>query len=246
MKRFGLGFWSFIALMLSLTALFVWLGSWQVARLAEKDRLVADVDRQLAEQPYDLPPARDWGAYPLDVYAYHLVTMTGRYLNDQSVLVFTNLPKPKGQYGGPGYWVMTPFEASAGGIVFVNRGFIPQSAGARFAGAPGPEGEVTLTGIALEAERAGAFTPGPDRIKRIEWVRDPTRLAAMVGVSGPLFPYMIDAPAGNPGDLPQGGETVIEFPNNHLGYAITWFGFALITPLLLGYWIWRQVRPGKA
>ena len=112
--------------------------------------------------------------------------------------------------------------------------------------ATGPAGEQTLTGIALRPEAAGAFTPGPDRLKRIEWVRDPTRLAAMAEVTGPLFPFTVDAPAGEAGALPQGGETVIEFPNNHLGYALTWFGFALITPLLLGFWVFRQLRPAKA
>ena len=48
---------------------------------------------------------------------------------------------------------------------------------------------------------------------------------------------------GLEGSLPQGGETVVEFPNNHLGYAITWFGFAVLTPVLLAFWIGRQLRP---
>jgi surfeit locus 1 family protein len=43
--------------------------------------------------------------------------------------------------------------------------------------------------------------------------------------------------------LPQGGETTVDFPNNHLGYALTWFGFAVLTPCLLAFWTWRQLRP---
>lgn len=243
--RLGWSFWTFIAFMLALTGLFIWLGTWQLQRLAEKDALIAEVGRQLLEAPYDIPDAEDWSSVDLDVYAYHLLTLTGRYLNDKTVLVFTNLPEPKGRFGGPGYWVMTPFEPRTGGTIFVNRGFIPQTSGESFSAALGPEGEQTLTGIALRAETAGAFTPGPDKLKRIEWVRDPRRLAAMADVSGPLFPFTVDAPAGEAGALPQGGETVIEFPNNHLGYAFTWFGFALITPLLLAYWTFRQLRPAK-
>ena len=39
---------------------------------------------------------------------------------------------------------------------------------------------------------------------------------------------MIDADAApGPGVLPQGGESRLVFPNNHLGYALTWFGLAL-------------------
>ena len=41
----------------------------------------------------------------------------------------------------------------------------------------------------------------------------------------------------------QGGETVLSFTNNHLGYAITWFGFAAIVPALLFFWVRRQRMP---
>ena len=244
--RLGCGFWSFILFMLALTGLFVLLGVWQVERLAEKEALVADVGRQLTQPPYDLPPADQWAAIDIETYAYHPLKLTGTYRNGDAVLVFTNLPEPKGQYGGPGYWVMTPFEAATGGTVFVNRGFIPQASAAAFRTAAGPAGVQTLTGLALKPEAAGAFTPGPDTANRIEWVRDPVRLAAMAGIGDPVFGLTVDAPAGEAGALPQGGETVIEFPNNHLGYALTWFGFALITPALLAFWVFRQLRPAKA
>jgi surfeit locus 1 family protein len=242
-RRLGFGFWSFILFMLVLTGLFAWLGVWQLNRLAEKEALIAEVDRQLTQPPYDLPAADAWQALDLETYAYHPLTLTGRYRNDEAVLVFTNLSEPRGKFGGPGYWVMTPFEADGGGTVFVNRGFVPQASSASILGAAGPSGEQTLTGIALEPEATGPFTPAPDTANRIEWVRDPVRLAAMAAIDGRVFGLTVDAPAGEAGALPQGGETLIEFPNNHFGYALTWFGFALLTPALLAYWVWRQVRP---
>lgn len=245
-RRLGFGFWSFILFMLALTGLFACLGLWQIERLAEKEALIAQVDRQLTQPPYDIPSADQWGLIDLDTYAYHPLTLTGRFLNDAAVLVFTNLPEPKGRYRGPGYWLMTPFEPTSGGTVFVNRGFVPQSSGATILGAPGPAGEQTVTGIALKPEAVGPFTPGPDQPNRVEWVRDPVRLAQMAGVSGTVFGLTVDAPAGEAGALPQGGETIIEFPNNHFGYALTWFGFALLTPALLAYWVFRKLRPGKA
>ena len=52
----------------------------------------------------------------------------------------------------------------------------------------------------------------------------------MAGLSDPVLGLTIDAPAGSAGALPQGGETTVEFPNNHFGYALTWFGFAITTP----------------
>ncbi|HZY68690.1 MAG TPA: SURF1 family protein [Devosia sp.] len=242
-RKLGFGFWSFLALMLGLTVLFAWLGVWQVQRLAEKEALLAEVGEQLQQPPAALPPAEEWDRLDLEDYAYSSVQLTGSYLENSTVFVFTNLPEPKGERGGPGYWVMTAFEPETGGTVFVNRGFIPQASIADFRDEPVPQGEQSITGIALPREGSGSFTPEPDIANRIEWVRDPARLAAMAGLQGPVLGLTVDAPAGEPGALPQGGETVIEFPNNHLGYAMTWFGFALLTPGLLAVWVRRQLRP---
>ncbi|MGN6103346.1 MAG: SURF1 family cytochrome oxidase biogenesis protein, partial [Devosia sp.] len=37
-----------------------------------------------------------------------------------------------------------------------------------------------------------------------------------------------------------------DFPNNHLGYAATWFGFALTTFIMLAEWLRRQFKRGRA
>lgn len=242
----GVRFWGFIALMTALTLLFVVLGAWQLVRLGEKEALIAKVTSQLTQSPYDLPPVSDWATLDPAVYQFHPVTVTGAYVPGSTVLVFTSLPEPKGRAGGPGYLVLSALAPAGGGTVFVNRGFVPQD------GAPAflddqrlPQGVQTITGLALLPEAAGSFTPGADRPNRVEWVRDPARLASLAGIDGPVLPLTIDLPAGAEGALPQGGETVIDFPNNHFGYALTWFGFALVTPLLLTVWIWRQVRPAK-
>jgi surfeit locus 1 family protein len=103
---------------------------------------------------------------------------------------------------------------------------------------------VTLTGIARRPEAVSSFTPMPDAAQRLDYVRDVDRLAALTSADlAPFAPVYIDLPAGEPGALPQGGETVLSFPNNHLGYAMTWFGFAIVTPVMLLIWLLRQLRP---
>jgi surfeit locus 1 family protein len=246
-RRLGFGFWSFLVFMLALTAIFVVLGVWQVNRLAWKEGLIADVTARLNQPPYDLPPVAEWPSTDFDTFGFHPVAASGQYIPDKTVLVFTSLSDPKGKYGGPGDWVITPFAVDGGGTVFVNRGFVPQAQAQAFVGPETvPKGHQAITGVAVAPEQAGPFTPGPDTARRTEWVRDPVRLARLTDVSDPVVPLTVDLPASAPGALPQGGETVVDFPNNHLGYAFTWFGFALLTPSLLAYWIWRQLRPAKA
>ena len=102
--RLGFGFWSFILFMLVLTGLFVWLGVWQVHRLAEKEALIAEVDRQLTQPPYDIPPADQWSLIELDTYAYHPVTLTGHYEDVPSVLVelgYLSNPKDEAELRDP-------------------------------------------------------------------------------------------------------------------------------------------------
>ncbi len=55
------------------------------------------------------------------------------------------------------------------------------------------------------------------------------------------MPYFIDADASpNPGGWPLGGLTVIVFPNNHLVYALTWFGLAILCGLALNLVLRRR------
>ncbi len=46
-----------------------------------------------------------------------------------------------------------------------------------------------------------------------------------------------------PGGLPEGGQTRLSIPNNHLQYVITWYGLA---GALVAVWIARSIRRGRA
>ena len=40
-----------------------------------------------------------------------------------------------------------------------------------------------------------------------------------------------------PGGWPQGGQTRLELPNNHLQYAITWFGLAAALVVIYAFYV---------
>ncbi|GLQ52921.1 SURF1 family protein [Devosia nitrariae] len=236
-------FWAFIILMLALTAGFVALGVWQLQRLTEKEALIAAVEERTGLPPAPPPPAADWPSLDPAEMNFVPLALTGKFADAPAIRVFTSLSAStaRGESSGPGYWIVSPFVLDAGGTVFVNRGFVPQGREDGFV--TPPAGTTTITGLARAPEAAGLFTPSANVPERIEWVRDPTRLAALVDPAlAPFAPFTLDRAAGTEGGLPQGGETVVEFPNNHLGYAITWLGFAALTPVLLAFWIGRQLR----
>lgn len=241
------GQWAFIGLMLALMALFVGLGAWQTIRLQEKDALIATVTERLHAAPQAVPSSGEWG--DVESLLYRPVSVEGRWLRDKTVLVFTSLTEPKaGPASGPGYWVMVPFARADDSVVFVNRGFVPEAEADRFRAGEGISDEpVTVTGLALKPEAVGSFTPEPDTKRGIDWVTNPARLAALAGLNpAKVAPFTIDLPQNPAGGLPQGGETVLDFPNNHLGYLLTWFGFAALVPPLLWFWLRRQRRGAES
>ena len=204
------------------------LGLWQIQRLAWKTDLVRTIDDRVHAPTVPLPGEADWlGLRPAD-YAYRHVEATGTFDHAREVHVFRPLGDAKGPYHGIGDLVLTPLHLPTGAIVIVNRGFVPidrLSPETRPAGQVG--GMVTITGLMREPESRNLFTPADDPAKAQWFTRDPAAIAASEGLQR-VAPFTVDADASAvPGGLPQGGETVLDIPNNHLSYALTWFGLAL-------------------
>ena len=178
---------------------------------------------------------------------YERVRLHGHFLNEREQFVNTALTEPKGKRGGFGFMVMTPFQTDAGWIAYVNRGFIPRELKAPES-RPGSEidGPTTVVGPLRAPYRRDWFMPG-DQPQRSEWFsHDPALYAAAAGFSpGEVAPYIIDAEfdPSLPDGLPQGGETIVDFPNSHLGYAITWFGLAAGLAGVFGAYAWGKLRP---
>ena len=166
-----------------------------------------------------------WWSVVLAIVAF-AVSVTGTFEHDKEARVFRPLDDPKGgPYSGLGDLVLTPLRLPSGGVVVVNRGFVPADRvdpATRVAGQVA--GPVTVTGLMREPESRNAFTPADQPENRLWYTRDPASIAAASGLAG-VAPFTIDADKTVvPGGLPQAGETVLDIPNNHLSYALTWFG----------------------
>ena len=129
-----------------------------------------------------------------------------------------------------GFWVLTPSPDGRWFTVLVNRGFVPPDRRDPAARAQGQivRRSTVVTGLLRMTEPRGGFLRSNDPAADRWYSRD---VAAIAAARGPddAAPYFIDADATpNPGGLPVGGLTVVAFRNNHLVYAVTWYGLALI------------------
>ncbi|MDX7949756.1 SURF1 family protein [Lichenihabitans sp. Uapishka_5] len=230
-------------------ALLIALGLWQLRRLTWKTELLAQIAERTTAPPQPLPPADTWPSLrPVD-YAYRHVVLTGTFLHGDEAHVFRPLSAEtaRGPFHGLGDLVLTPLRLDDGRVVIVNRGFVPQD---RLAASARPTGQipgrVVVTGLMREPESRNPFTPADDPGAGTWFTRDPAAMAAWFHIEG-VAPFTIDADAGAlPGGLPQGGETVLDIPNNHLSYAMTWFGLAGGLCLVFAGVIWNRVVPRGA
>ena len=224
-------------------ALLSGLGVWQLKRLAWKEGLIAEVSARVHGTPVDAPAPAVWNSLSPADYEYRHVRLDGVYDYSHQALVFRALGSPRGRFGGPGYLVMTPLKIPSGESVIVNRGFVPDDRKAD--AASGLQGETEVVGLMRSSEDRTWFTPADDPAKGEWFTRDVEGLARAMAL-GAHAPFSIDADAGlDPMTLPEGGETVLSFPNNHLSYAYTWFGMALALVGVFASWAFSRGHEGK-
>jgi surfeit locus 1 family protein len=204
-----------IALALIAMLGFVALGVWQIERRAWKLDLIARVDARIHAAPVAVRADMDAKGEE-----YRHVTLSGVFLCDRATLVQALTVR------GAGYWVMTPMR-TAQGVVLVNRGFVPGGKDGRLCGTGRTE---TVTGLLRISEPGGGFLRSNDPAANRWYSRDVTAIARARGLGlglGPVAPFFVDADATPPdARYPVGGLTVVHFNNNHLLYALTWFGLA--------------------
>ncbi len=205
-------------------AVLVGLGTWQLERRAEKRGLLAKVTAGMQAKPLALGATiADWAA--LD---YRRVRVTGRFDHGRELYLSSRFYR-----GRHGTHVITPLIRPGLPPVLVNRGWVPlanKDPGTRRSGQV--QGVRTITGIARTVFPHGWLVPDNDPVKGFWIVYAPAAMGAAAGVGVPL-PLVVEAGAKeNPGGLPKGSVTRIDFPNNHLGYALTWYALAMVLVII--------------
>lgn len=195
------------------------LGTWQVFRLFEKTAINNFRAERVAAAPTPLPARID----NLAEWEFRRVTVAGAFAHAHELHL-----NARSQRGNNGYQIITPLLREGAPPVLVSRGWVPYERKNPATRAEGQvAGPVTVEGILRTEARKGWLMPANDAARNEWFWYDLPAMEAASGVPN-AAPFYIEAgPSPNPGGFPIGGQTLVQLPSNHLGYALTWYALAI-------------------
>lgn len=215
---------------------FTVLAPWQLGKNTKTSRENSQISHSLTADPVPLTsllPQQDSSAPDAQ---WRQVTATGHYLGDSQVLARLRVVE-----GDPAFEVLTPFAVDGGPVVLVDRGYVKPVQGSKVPTiAPPPMSTVTITGRLRDSEPVvqGKDPFREDGAQQVYSINT-GQIAALTGVklTGSYLQLIEDQP---------GGLGVIGLPHLDAGpflsYGIQWIAFGIIAPILLGYFIYAEIR----
>jgi surfeit locus 1 family protein len=234
-----------IAVLAALAVLLA-LGTWQLERKAWKEALIATLNERLAAPAADVPARTAWDRLDRSEMEFRRVKFAAKFLHGQEALVYTSGSALRSDVSGPGYWVFTPALRQDGSLVVVNRGFVPEGRQDPATRAAGQVSDVVeIVGALRWPEPRGLFAPADNPARNQWFVRDHLAMAAAKDW-GPVAPFFVDQEAPvPPGGLPKPGKITPNLRNDHLQYALTWYGLALVLVAVFLVWLRSRAREAR-
>ena len=212
------------------------LGVWQVQRLGQKTALIASLEQRMSAEPISLAEAvvkREQGG---DI-EYLKVKLTGQ-------LDPTNYFRRVTSFNGdPGWEIIAPFKTDDGRFVLVDLGAIAENQPMKLNETP-----QTIQGLVRYHNKGrGFFDNDNDVVGNIwYWWDAPAMLATLKNTDvSRVAPFILQKlPSNIEQEVPSAEMPKVELANNHLGYAITWFGMAAALAGVAGFYMFSLRKTG--
>ena len=203
-------------------SILISFGTWQVKRLFWKEALIQNYITQSQSNPITDPVELEKSS----INEFRSIGILGRFMHSNEIYI-----TGKTYEGNAGFHVITPFIMQNNKIVLINRGWVsegykdPKKRKFRLA-----EGQVKLKGIIRYPQQKGYFVPENDGENGFWFTIIPNQIFKFVKINSNFVikDYYIDAlRLEEKITLPIGVDGKPNLRNQHLSYAITWYGLAL-------------------
>jgi cytochrome oxidase assembly protein ShyY1 len=227
-------FWPAL-IILVVMAITVRLGFWQRDRAHQKEALNAQI------VAFEQAPVQRVGAAPIALkdINFHRVMARGTFMPEW-VVYLDNRP----YMDQPGFYVVMPLKLADGGVVLVNRGWLPRNLSDRTGIAPydTPAGEVEIDGVA-RPNASLAFELGHGGSAAHEKIRQNLDVAAYAAETGlPLQPFVIQQQNDTRDRLVRDWPAPTLGVDTNYGYMLQWWGMAAAA---LGFGLYAARRAAK-
>lgn len=199
------------------------LGTWQVQRLHWKLAVLAQIARAEAAPAVPLPTEPD---------PYAKVAVTGHLRND---LAATYAADVRDTPSGPllGTYLILPLERQHGDPILVELGWVPEERAHPLADI---DDITTVQGYIHPGDKPGWFSATDNPATRQFYTLDPEAIGKALGLQH-VAPYVLIALGPPPPEhYPDPAKHLPRPPNNHLSYAITWYGLAVALVVIFVLW----------
>jgi cytochrome oxidase assembly protein ShyY1 len=222
---------------------FVALGTWQLQRRVEKLALIETLDRRLSAVPTALPARRLWPQLDRAEDEYRRVRFSAAFVPAADALVYAGPSPFPSDMPGAGYWVFALARTMSGDLLVVNRGYVPEGEkDAKASAANERAANVEVTGVMRWPQARSYFAPADDPLRNLWFLRDHLAIARAKGW-GEVAPFYVELEEPPPaGGLPRPAPLRPNIRNEHLQYAITWYGLAAVMIVMLLVWMRTQRR----
>lgn len=202
-----------------------WLGVWQLDRLAWKEDVLANINARLTAAPTVLPDAPSEA-----VDEYSNVAVDGALVGPELHVLAS------GTAAGTGYRVIRALEDANGRRIMVDLGLLQLDDVT-----PPPAASLgAITGTLLWPDDVNSSTPAPDLAKNIWFGRDVVPMSQVLDTE-PLMVVARDVAQPDPRITLLPVDTA-GIKNDHLMYALTWFGLAIVWAAMTAFLIFRTLR----
>ncbi len=209
---------------LSGTLVLASFGVWQVQRLAWKEGILAEIEGRIAGPLVALPAVPE-----LDQHRFLPVEVMGDFDG-------TDVPVFLSHSGGPIYRLIAAFQTDDGRRIMVDRGGISAAQPLDDARRTAAMSGVTVTGNLHWPDEVDSWTPERDA-NGVYYGRDVLEMADELATE-PVLVILREASENTPPATPL-PVTTTGIPNNHLGYAVQWFGLAIVWAGMTLALLWR-------
>jgi len=217
------------------------LSQWQWRRLHQRETYNAVIIKNQTVKPASLAElvSLTSGSQTIDkTYEWRRIDITGSWLTNKQVLV-----RKQTYESNLGFWVITPFKATSGLTILVNRGWIAASDSALDTPAVQnpPTGAVEILGrVRLITARS---KPGPTDLPtgQVDGVHPDEVLPNINHVSNSYLELTASNPQSTTSDLQDiPAPEVTEGP--HRSYALQWIFFAIMTLIGWGVLVRKEIQ----